>query len=55
MHVLNHFIGHALDWIDFAVPNLTALLIEVIEIATAYPSNELISQIVIILNRAIEN
>jgi hypothetical protein len=55
MDVLSHFIGHALDWIDFGVPNLTALLIEVIEIATAFPSNDLISQIVIILNRAIDS
>ena len=52
--VFAHFVGQALDWIDFTIPSLTSLIADVIDIVVQSPSNALLNQLLLTINRGFE-
>jgi hypothetical protein len=49
--IYSHFVGLALDWIDFKVPSNCSIITETLDIALQFPDLKLISQVL----RAIGN
>lgn len=54
LNVFTFFLSQALDWVDYEIPSLSKLLVEAIDIANIVPFPQLISHIVLTINRCFD-